>query len=80
MTMTIDVDKNLLDDTKKVFQEYGISINEAVTLFLTKVKKDKNLPFEKKPTKRLQEAIAQADKKEGVFYDSIEELMKDLKS
>jgi len=80
MTMTIDVDKNLLDDTKKVFQEYGISINEAVTLFLTKVKKDKNLPFEKKPTKRLQEAIAQADRKEGVFYNSVEELMKDLKS
>jgi len=74
MTMTIDVDKNLLNDTKKVFQEYGININEAITLFLRKVKKDKNIPFEKKPTKRLQEAIAQADRKEGVFYNSIEKL------
>jgi addiction module RelB/DinJ family antitoxin len=54
MTIHIEVDDVILENTKKVFSDYGISVSEAINMFLDNVQKVKELPFEveyKEPTK-----------------------------
>ena len=54
MTTQIEIDKTTLENAKKVFLDYGISVDEAINMFLENVQKVKKLPFEveREPQKR----------------------------
>lgn len=43
---SVSVDENFLREANKVFGTLGISLSEAVNLFLEKVSVEKNIPFE----------------------------------
>jgi len=81
---SIKIDPIAWDSAKEVFKEYNISVNEAINIFLNRVRLDGTLPFEiKKPSENLLKSIKEIESGEVVKYsskDPIAEMMKDLKS
>ena len=78
---SIKVDAKAWDSAKEIFKEYNMSVTDGINIFLNKVRLEGGLPFDiKVPSKRLKEAIRQVENGEVVKYDSVEDMMKDLKS
>jgi len=78
---SIKVDAIAWDSAKEIFKEYNMSVTDAINIFLNKVRIEGGLPFDiKVPSDRLKEAMKQSNRGEVVEYDSIEDMMKDLKS
>jgi len=81
---SIKIDPIAWNSAKEVFKEYNISVNEAINIFLNRVRLDGALPFEiKKPSENLLKSIKEIESGEVVKYsskDPIAEMMKDLKS
>jgi len=77
---SIKVDPVAWEEAKKIFKEYGITASDAINIFLNKVRLVGGLPFDMKlPSERLKKAIYEANSGEMEKFDSIEELIKDLK-
>jgi len=58
-----------------------MSVSDAINIFLNRVRLEGGLPFDVKvPTKQLQTAIDEAKRGEVTKFDSIEDMMSDLKS
>lgn len=81
---SIKVDPVAWDSAKEIFKEYGMSVSEAINLFLNRVRLERGLPFDVKiPSDTTLEAMEQIKRGEVVRYtsdDPIAEMMKDLKS
>jgi len=78
---SIKVDPKAWDAAKIIFKEYNLTVTDAVNIFLNRVRIEGGLPFPVKvPAERLREAIREADTNDLVGYDSIEDMMDDLKS
>jgi len=78
---SIKVDPKAWDAAKIIFKEYNLTVTDAVNIFLNRVRIEGGLPFPVKvPAERLREAIREADTNDLVRYDSIEDMMDDLKS
>ena len=78
---SIKVDPIAWEEAKKIFKEYGITASDAINVFLNKVRLERGFPFEiKVPSDRLKEAIDEANNGKMDYFDTIEELMDDLKS
>jgi DNA-damage-inducible protein J len=78
---SIKVDPIAWDSAKEIFREYNLTVTDAINIFLNKVRLEGGLPFEMKvPTQQLQNAIEETKRGEVTKYDSIDEMMKDLKS
>ena len=78
---SIKVDAKAWDSAKEVFKEYNMSVTDAINIFLNKVRLEGGMPFDiKVPNARLKEAMRQVENGEVVKYDSVEDMMKDLKS
>ncbi len=77
---SIKVDPVAWEEAKKIFKEYGITASDAINIFLNKVRLVGGLPFDLKiPSDRLKKAIYEANSGEMEKFDTIEELIKDLK-
>ena len=72
----------LKKEVENIFKKEGVSTTEAINLFYKEVKIKKKLPFEiNKPNKITKETFEKTDKgKDLVKFNSVEELLKDLKS
>jgi len=78
---SIKVDPIAWDSAKEIFKEYNMSVSDAINIFLNRVRLEGGLPFDVKvPTKQLQTAIDEAKRGEVTKFDSIEDMMSDLKS
>ena len=78
---SIKVDAIAWDSAKEIFKEYNMSVTDAINIFLNKVRIEGGLPFDiKVPNERLQKAMKEVENGEVVHYDSVEDMMKDLKS
>ena len=78
---SIKVDAIAWDSAKEIFKEYNMSVTDAINIFLNKVRIEGGLPFDiKVPSERLQKAMKEVENGEVVHYDSVEDMMKDLKS
>ena len=78
---SIKVDPRAWNAAKIIFQEYNLTVTDAINIFLNRVRIEGGLPFSVKvPSERLREALAEADINDLVRYDSIEDMMNDLKS
>ena len=78
---SIKVDPKAWNAAKIIFKEYNLTVTDAVNIFLNRVRIEGGLPFPVKvPAERLREAIREADTNDLVRYDSIEDMMDDLKS
>ncbi len=78
---SIKVDPVAWEEAKKIFKEYGITASDAINIFLNKVRLVGGLPFEiKLPSDRLKKAIKEANEGKVESFNSIEELVSDLKN
>jgi len=78
---SIRVDPEAWEAAKKIFKEYGLTASDAINVFLNKVRLENGLPFEMKlPSDRLKNSIDELKNGEVEKFDSIDELVKDLKS
>jgi len=77
---SIKVDPIAWEEAKKIFKEYGITASDAINIFLNEVRLKGGLPFEMRlPSDRLKKAIKEANNGDVEVFNSIDELMEDLK-
>ena len=75
-TTSIKLDIEIKAKAKEIFQELGITMGEAVNIFLNQVALHKGLPFEVKiPNDETKKAIEDARKGINMQSTSIEEMM-----
>ena len=78
---SIKVDAVAWDSAKEIFKEYNMSVTDAINIFLNRVRLEGGLPFDVKvPSSRLQTAITEVKKGDTVKYNSVEDMMRDLKA
>jgi len=75
-TTSIKLDKEIKEKAKVIFKELGMTMGEAVNIFLTQVTLQKGLPFDVKiPNDETKKAIEEARKGINMEVTSIEEIM-----
>ena len=75
------VDDSLKFDAETIFKEIGLTTSQAINIFLKKVVSEHGIPFELKvPSDRLKIAMDEAKSSQGTYHDSMDDMMKDLKS
>jgi len=75
----VRIDENLKSKASKTFDAMGLSLSEAVRIFLTRTATDQAFPFELRvPNSQTIAAMEAGDRGEVVKFDSIDELMADL--
>jgi len=78
---SIKVDPIAWNAAKVIFKEYNLTVTDAINIFLNRVRIEGGLPFPVKvPSERLREAMEEADINDLIRYDSVEDMMNDLKS
>lgn len=73
--MNIKIDSDLKQEVDYICQQLGISITDAIRIFLNKVKFEKGIPFEMKLNYKPNEETKQAlNSKDFIELNSVEEL------
>ena len=82
VNVTLRVDKELKEQADALFADMGLSLNTACRMFLTRAVKEQRIPFEvRRPDRKTRKAIADAEQGKDVSksFDTVEDLMEDLK-
>jgi len=67
---SIKVDPIAWDSAKVIFKEYGISVSDAINIFLNKVRLEQGMPFDMKiPNSRLLNAMDEASTMQGEIQE-----------
>lgn len=75
----VRIDQALKANATKAFEATGLSLSEAVRVFLTRAAKDQAFPFELRvPNVETIAAMQAAERGEGTKFGSIAELTADL--
>lgn len=75
-TTSMKLDVEIKAKAKEIFQELGMTMGEAVNIFLSQVALNKGLPFEVKiPNNETKKAIEEARKGINMEETSMEEMM-----
>ena len=78
---SIKVDPKAWDAAKIIFEEYNLTVTDAINIFLNRVRLERGLPFPLRvPSERLKQAMGQAENNQLVRYNDIEAMMNDFKS
>lgn len=73
------IDDELKEESKKIFDSLGIDLTTGIKIFLTKVVREKGIPFEMTVRKdNLAQALEEMKNEDYKSFDSVAELMKDL--
>jgi DNA-damage-inducible protein J len=74
------LDEQIKQKAKEIYKHYGISLSDAINIFLTQSILVQGLPFELKiPNKLTQQVLKEADNGENMESVSFDDLMEDLK-
>ena len=83
----IKIDKSLKKQAEELFKSLGMTLNEAIVLFLEQSVREKKMPFEiiEIPNKETLAAFAEVEEmkkhpEKYKVYDNLDELFRDLKS
>ncbi len=75
----VRVDEQLKVSAVTTLNDMGLSISDAVRIFLNRVVVEKAIPFEVRvPNAETMAAIRELESGKGAHFDSIENLMEDL--
>lgn len=74
------IDGTVKEEAASVLAAMGLTVSDAVRLMLTRVARDKVLPFDVRPNAATREAIAELEAGKGARFDSVEALMADLRA
>ena len=73
------IDPELKKEASKVLKECGLTMSEAVRLLMTRVVKERGLPFELyRPNEATLEALDELDRGEGKRFSGVDEVLRDL--
>ncbi len=73
------IDPELKKEASKVLKECGLTMSEAVRLLMTRVVKERGLPFELyRPNEATLEALDELDRGEGERFSDVDEVLRDL--
>lgn len=76
---SIKVDPKAWEAAKVIFEEYNLTVTDAINIFLNRVRLERGLPFPLNvPSTRLKTAMKEAENNDLVRYNTIEEMMNDL--
>ena len=79
-TTSIKLDQSIKEEAQKVFSELGLTLGEAVNLFLNQVRLHKGLPFEVKvPNAETIQAIEDAKAGIGLEEITLEQHLEEMK-
>ena len=86
VNVTIRMDAKLRKEATMLFEDLGLSLNQALTLFVKQAVREQRIPFEIKrmvPSEELLQSLTELDEMEKhpekyKGYDTVEELMEDL--
>ena len=78
---SVKVDPEAWEAAKAVFQEYNLTVTDAINIFLNRVRLERGLPFPLNiPSARLKMAMEEAENNDLIRYDTVEAMMSDLNS
>lgn len=82
-TVTIRMDKKLKEDAEKLFNELGLSLTTALTIFLKIAVREQRIPFAltlSNPNKETETAIKDIEENNNLYgpFNTIEELVESL--
>ena len=73
---SIKVDPVAWNRAKEIFEEYNLTLSDAINIFLNKVRLEGGMPFEIKiPAQRLKAAMLEADENSGSFHETVDDLL-----
>lgn len=77
--INLRIDDELKEESKEILDSLGIDLTTGIKIFLTKVVREKGIPFEMTVRKdNLAQALEEMRNGEYQAFGSVEELMKDL--
>ena len=74
------IDGAVKTEAASVLATMGLTVSDAVRLMLTRVARDKTLPFDVRPNTVTRDAIVELEAGKGARFDSVEALMADLRA
>jgi len=72
------VDMTIKDEAAKVLAGMGLTVSDACRMTLTRIAREKRLPFVDEPNEDSLSAIREIDEGKGVRFSSAEALFEDL--
>jgi DNA-damage-inducible protein J len=80
ITISVPIDPELKRETEEIFERLGVTLPEAIRLFLKEVKLRNGFPFEVEiPNEETRQALAEAENKETMGHvHTVDDLFKDL--
>ncbi len=79
-TIQADIDADTLKSAEEILKDIGLSLDDAIQMFLLRIITDNGLPFQPKPNKETEAALKAALAGEHSRpFSSVEELIADLK-
>ena len=82
VNVTLRIDEDLKADAEALFEDIGLSLNAACRIFLKRAVQEQRIPFEvRRPDRKTRKALADAEQGKDVSksFDTVEDLMEDLK-
>jgi DNA-damage-inducible protein J len=75
------IDEAVKQEAAAVLKDMGLTVSDAVRLMLTRVAREKTLPFDvRTPNATTKEAIAELERGDGKKLESVDALMADLRA
>ena len=79
-TINVRIDVQTKSKASKILELLGMTPSEAINLFFKQIIYTQSIPFDVKlPNKETIQAMKELDSGKGVKFNSVEELLKDLK-
>ena len=82
VNVTLRLDRELKEQADALFEDMGLSLHTACRMFLTRAVQEQRIPFEvRRPDRKTRKALADAEQGKDVSksFDTVEDLMEDLK-
>ena len=75
------IDPRIKEEARNILNELGISMSEAIVVYLKQIILQRGIPFELKlPNKATLQAVQQLESGKGVTFDSVDKLLEDLEN
>lgn len=75
------VDPRIKEQARNVLHELGMSMSEAIVVYLKQIILQRGIPFELKlPNKATLQAVRELESGKGATFDSVDELFEDLEN
>jgi DNA-damage-inducible protein J len=75
------IDPRIKEEARNILNELGISMSEAIAVYLKQIILQRGIPFELKlPNKATLQAVQQLESGKGVTFDNVDDLLEDLEN